>query len=158
MTALAAVLLAALAGLATAKLASFQHQLKALLIVVAGLTMVIAALRPDVGLVILLALSPFELPFYGTNSNQVLLVLLALVLAWRIRLRAIPRWVSVGSFALVMGSFIAVIGAHNRNVALEGAVDWLCAIVILFVALSILRDRPSASRRMVDIFIGSAMI
>src|SRR5580700_9818609 len=84
-TALVAVLLGAVAGLATVKLGSVQHQLKALLIVVAGFTMVVAALRPQVGLLILLALSAFEFPFYGTNSNQALLVALALVLGWRIR-------------------------------------------------------------------------
>jgi len=157
-TVLASVLLAILTGLATAKLGSLQHQLKAVLIVAAGLTMVIAALRPDIGLLILLALSPFELAFYGTNSNQVMLVLLALVLAWRIRTRAIPWWISAGGLMVVIGGFVSVIGAHNRSLALEGAVDWLCAFVILFVALTVLREREDASRRMVDIFVGSAVI
>ncbi len=157
-TVLASVLLAILTGLATVKLGSLQHQLKALVIVAAGLTMVIAALRPDIGLLILLALSPFELAFYGTNSNEVMLVLLALVLAWRIKTRAIPWWTSIGGLAVVIGGFVAVIGAHNRSLALEGAIDWLCAIVILFVALAVLRDRADASRRMVDIFVGSAVV
>ena len=157
-TALGSALLAALVGLATVKLGSLQHQLKAVVIVAAGLTMVVAALRPDIGFVVLLALSPFELPFYGTNSNEVMLVLLALVLAWRIRVKAIPWWTSVGGIAVVIGGFIAAIGAHNRGLALEGCLDWLCAIVLLFVALSVLRDRRNASRRMVDIFVGSAVI
>jgi O-antigen ligase len=153
-----AILLAALAGLATAKLGSLQHQLKALIIVIAAIAMVVAALRPDLGLVILMALIPFEFGFYGTNSDQVLLWSLALVMAWRIRAEAIPWWASAGGVALVAGSFIASIGAHNRAVALEGATNWLAAILILFVALSVLRARADASRRMIDIFTGSAVI
>jgi O-antigen ligase len=152
------ILLAAMTGLATAKLGSLQHQLKALLIVVAGLTMAVAALRPELGLVILLALSPFEFPFYGTNSNQLLLLSLALVLAWRIRTRAIPAWAAVGGLALLAGSLIADLGAHNQAVALEGTLNWLSAIVVLFVAFSVLRQRQDASRRLVDIFIGSSVI
>ena len=152
------VVLAALVGLATAKLGSLQHQLKALLIVVAALTMLVAGLRPELGLVILLTLAPFEFPFYGTNTNQLLLVALALVLAWRVRAEAIPVWASIGGLALVAGSFIAAIGAHDRNVALEGAVDWLAALVVMFVALSVLSERRNASRLMVDIFLGSAVI
>jgi hypothetical protein len=154
----AAFALAAVTGLATVKLGSLQHQLKALLIVVAGVTAVIAALRPQIGLLILLAICPFELAFYGTNSNEVLLVLLALVLGWRIQTRAIPSWVLAGGLALIVGSLLAAIGAHSRSLALEGCLDWLCAIVILFVALSTLRERADASRRMVGVFVGSAVI
>jgi O-antigen ligase len=157
-TALLAVLLGAMVGLATVKLGSAQHQLKALLIVVAGFTMVVAALRPQVGLLILLALSAFEFSFYGTNSNQVLLVALALVLGWRIRARSIPAWAAAGGFALVAGSFIATLGAHDRALAAEGAIDWLAAIVVLFVALSVLRERRDAARLAVNIFTGSAVI
>jgi hypothetical protein len=153
-----AVVLAALVGLATVKLGSFQHQLKALVIVTAGLAMVVAALRPDFGLVILLALIPFEFGFYGTDSDHVLLWTLALVMMWRIRARDVPAWVALGGLALVAGSFIATLGAHNKSIALEGAVDWLGAILVLFVALAVLRERREASRRMVDIFTGSAVI
>lgn len=156
--ALTALILAVLTGLATVKLGSFQHQLKALLIVVVGVTAVVAALRPQVGLLILLAVCPFELAFYGTNSNEVLLALLALALGWRIDRRAIPPWVLWGGLALIAGSFLAVIGAHSRSLALEGCVDWLCAIVVLFVAVSVLRDRRDASRRMVEVFVGAAVI
>jgi hypothetical protein len=155
---LAALALAALTGLATVKLGSLQHQLKALLIVVAGVTAAISALRPRIGLLILLAICPFELAFYGTNSNEVLLVLLALVLGWRIQARAIPSWMLVSGIAIILGSLLAAVGAHNRSLALEGSLDWLCAIVILFVALSTLRDRVDASRRMVSVFVGSAVI
>jgi hypothetical protein len=155
---LAALALAALTGLATVKLGSLQHQLKALLIVVAGVTAVIAALRPQIGLLILLAICPFELAFYGTNSNEVLLVLLALALGWRIQARAIPSWMLVSGIAIILGSLLAAVGAHNQSLALEGSLDWLCAIVILFVALSTFRDRVDASRRMVSVFVGSAVI
>jgi O-antigen ligase len=157
-TALLALLLGAMVGLTTVKLGSVQHQLKALLIAVAGLTMVVAALRPQAGLLILLALSAFQFPFYGTNSNQVLLVSLALVLGWRIRARSIPAWASAGGFALVAGSVLAALGAHDRAVAAEGAIDWLAAIMVLFVALSVLRERRDAARRAVDILTASAVI
>lgn len=158
LVALLAILMAAATGLATVKLGSLQHQLKALVIVIAGVAMVVAALRPDYGLIILIALIPFELGFFGTNSDQVLLYALALTLVWRIRVSAIPSWVAVGGLALVLGAFIAAIDAHNRSAALEGAVDWLAAIAILFVALTVLRERRDASRRMIDIFTGSSVI
>jgi hypothetical protein len=153
-----AVVLAVLVGLATVKLGSFQHQLKALVIVAAGSALVVAALRPDYGLVILLALIPFGFGFYGTGSDNVLLWALPLVMMWRIRIRDVPPWVAIGGAALVAGSFIAMLGAHNKSNALEGAVDWLGAILILFVAFTVLRERRDASRRMVDIFTGSAVI
>jgi hypothetical protein len=155
---LAAVLLAALTGFMTAKLGSFQHQLKALLIVVAGIAVVVAALRPELGLVILVVLTPFEFHFYGTGTEEVLVVAMALVMVWRIRASAIPAWVSVGGLVLVFGSFIAAIAAQNQTAALWGGIRWLCAIIILFVALSILRERRDASRRMVDILTGSALV
>ncbi len=158
LTMLASVLVAVLTGLITAKLGSFQHQLKALLIVVAGIAVVVAALRPDLGLVILVALMPFEFHFYGTGTDEVLIVAMALVLVWRIRASAIPAWVSVGGLALVLGSFIAAIAAQNQTLALWGGIRWLCAIIVLFVALSILRERRDASRRMVDILTGSAVV
>jgi O-antigen ligase/polysaccharide polymerase Wzy-like membrane protein len=152
------IALAVLVGLLTVKLGSFQHQVKALVIVIAGIAVVVAALRADYGLTILIALIPFEFGFYGTNSDQVLLYALTLVMAWRIRASAIPTWVGAGGLALVLGSFIATVGAHSHSLALEGAVNWLAAILALFVALSVLRRRREASRRMVDIFTGSAVI
>ena len=155
---MATIAMAAAVGLATVKLGSFQHQLKALVIVVAGVAVVVAALRPDRGLVILIALIPFEFGFYGTNSDQVLLYALTLVMAWRIRASAVPTWVGAGGLALVLGSFVASIGAHDHSLALEGAVNWLAAVLALFVALSVLRRRREASRRMIDIFTGAAAI
>ncbi len=94
LVALLAILMAAATGLATVKLGSLQHQLKALIIVIAGVAMVVAALRPDYGLIILIALIPFEFGFFGTNSDQVLLYALALTMVWRIRASAIPSWVA----------------------------------------------------------------
>lgn len=155
---LLALALATVTGLATVKLASFQHQLKAFIIVVALIAMIAAALRPEIGLLVVLAVSPFELKFYGTNSTQVILVLLAVTLVWRIRGRSLPWWVACGGIALVLGSFIAVIGAHEHAIALEGAIDWLCTMVVLFVALTVLRDRPQAPRRAADVFVGASMI
>jgi O-Antigen ligase len=155
---LASVVLAAFAGLITAKLGSFQHELKALLIVMAVIAMVVAALRPEIGLVILVALTPFELHFYGTGSDELLLVGLSLVMVWRIRASAIPAWVLVSGFSLVLGSLVAALGAASKTTALWGSVRWLSAIIVLFVALTILRERRDASRRMVDIFTGSAVV
>jgi len=158
LTVLAAVLLSALAGLMTVKLGSLQHQLKALLIVLAPIAMVVAALRPEVGLVIVMALAPIEFHFYGTGSDELLLVAMSLVLVWRIQARAIPAWVAVGGLSLVLGSFVAAIGAASKTTALWGGARWLSAIIVLFAALSILRERSDASRRMADIFTGSAVV
>ncbi len=158
LTAFAAIVLAVATGLAAAKLGSFQHQVKALVIAIAAVAIVVAALRPDYGLILLIALIPFEFGFYGTNSDQVLLYTLALVMAWRIRASAIPTWVGVGGLALVLGSFVASLGAHDRSIALEGAVNWLAVILLLFVAFTVMRRSRSASRRLIDIFTAGAVI
>lgn len=158
LTAVLAVALSALAGIAMVKLGSLQHELKALLIVMAVIAMVVAALRPEIGLVILVALTPFELHFYGTGSDELLLVGLSLVLVWRIRAVAIPAWVAVGGFSLVLGSLVTAIGAADKTTALWGGVRWLSAIIVLCAALSVLRNQRDASRRMVDIFTGSAVV
>jgi O-antigen ligase len=156
--ALVSIVLATITGLATVKLGSFQHQIKALVIVIAGIAMVVAALRADYGLTILISLIPFEFGFYGTNSDLVLMYTLALVMAWRIRVADIPLWASFGGSALVLGSFIASIGAHNESSALEGATNWLAAVLAMFVAFTVLRRRRNASQRLIDIFTGSAVI
>lgn len=140
------------------KLGSVQHQLKALLIVVVVSAIVVAALRPTAGLVILMVLAPFEVHFYGTGSNELLLVAIALVLLWRVRAAVIPAWVSIGAVSLVLGSLVSAIGAHSQATALWGALRWLSALVVLGVALSVLRERRNASRRMVDLFTGSAVV
>jgi len=143
---LLAVALSTAVGLAAVKLESFQHQLKAALIVVALVAVALSALRPRAGLFILLLLSPFELKFYGTNSNEVLLVALAAVLALRIRFAAIPAWMSAGTIALVGGSFLAAVGAHNRSLALEGALHWTAAAILLLVATTVLARSRDAGR------------
>lgn len=158
LTAMVAVALSLLTGLAMVKLGSVQRELKALLIMAAGVAMVVAALRPDVGLVMLLVLMPFEFHFSGTGTDEVVIVAMALVLAWRIRGSLIPAWVSVGGLALVLGSFVAAVGAQSQTTALWGGVRWLSGLIILFAAIDIFRDRPDASRRMVDIFTGSAVV
>jgi O-antigen ligase len=154
----ACALLAGLVGLATVKLGSLQHQLKAVGIVIAGVALMVAALRPQLGLVILIALTPFEFEFLKLGSDQVLLLSVALVTLWRIQSRAIPSWTLFGGISLVLGSFIASIVAHNRGIAFEGAINWLGAVIVLFVALTVFRERRDASRRMIDIFTGSAVI
>ncbi len=140
------------------KLGSVQRELKALLIMAGGIAMVVAALRPEVGLAMLLILMPFEFRFSGTGTNEVVIVAMALVLVWRIRGSLIPPWISAGGIALVLGSFAAANGAQNQTSALWGGVRWLAAIIILFAAISILRDNRDASRRMVDIFTASAVV
>jgi O-antigen ligase len=158
LTALVAVTLSALVGVAMVRLGTAQRELKALLIMVAAVAMVVAALRPQVGLTILLILMPFEFHFSGTGTNEVVVVAMALVLVWRINASAIPGWIAVGGGALVLGSFIAAIGAHDHTGALWGAVRWLAAIILLFAAISVFRGNRDASRRMVDIFTGSALV
>ena len=155
---LLAVVLSTLVGLTMVKLGTVQRELKAILIVVAGLAIVAAALRPQFGLAMLLALVPFEYHFSGTGTDQVLIVAIALVLMWRIVWRALPPWVTVGGVALALGSFAAAIGAIDRGSALWGAVRWLSVILIMFAAFNILRERRDASRRMIDIFTGSAVV
>jgi O-antigen ligase len=158
LTAIVAVTLSALAGIAMVKLGTAQRELKALLIIAAGVAMIVAALRPDVGLMMLLILMPFEFHFSGTGSNEVVIVAMSVVVAWRIQVSAIPGWVAIGGLALVLGSFAAAVGAHNQTSALWGGVRWLAAIIILLAAISIFRGRRDASRRMIDIFTGSAVV
>jgi hypothetical protein len=155
---LVGVVISAMLAVVMVELGTVQRDLKAILILVAGVAMVTATLRPEIGLMILLALMPFEFSFSGTGTDEVLIVAMAVVLIWRIRAHAIPAWVSIGGLSVVVGSFLAVIDAYEPTSALWGGVRWLSAVVILFAALSILRSRRDASRRMVDIFTGSAIV
>lgn len=154
----AAVVISAFAGIEMVRLGTVQRELKALLIIVAAIAFVTAALRPRLGLAMLLVLVPFEYHFSGTGTDEVLLVAMAVVLAWRIHWRAIPTWVVVGSGALVLGSVAAAIGAAEPTTALWGAIRWLAAVIVMFVAFGLLGDRPNAARRMADIFTGSAIV
>jgi hypothetical protein len=153
-----AVVSSIVVGLVLVKLGSVQRELKALLIVVAGIALALAALRPRAGLAMFLALMPFEYHFSGTGSDEVLMVAIAAVLAWRIRWSAIPTWVAVAAGAVVVGSFASAVGATDQTLALWGAVRWLSAVLVLFAAFSILRGEPRAGRQMVDIFTASAAI
>ena len=158
LTVLVAVAISAFAGIVIVKLGTVQRELKAILIMVAVLAMAVAALRPRLGLAMFLVLMPFEFQFSGTGTDEVLIVAMSVVLAWRIEWRAIPTWISIGGVMLVLGSFAAAIGAHDQGTALWGAVRWLGVVIIMFAAFAVLRDRSDASRRMVDIFTGSAAV
>jgi len=153
-----AVVLSALVGLIMVKLGTVQRELKAILLVVAAIAMALAALRPQWGLAMLLALMPFEYGVGGTATDQVLIIMIALVLAWRIEWREVPGWVAVGGGALVLGSFASVIVAHDPTTAAWGGVRWLSVILIMFAAFKILRGRRDACRRMIDIFTVSAVV
>jgi O-Antigen ligase len=154
----AAIMLAIIIGLATVKLGSFQHQVKALVIVLAGVALAIAAVRPDYGLVILVALIPFEFAFFGTNSATVLLWTLPYVMVWRIRFSDVPSWVIMGGLTLLAGSLISDLGAHDKGIATEGSVAWLGTLVVLCVAFTVFHRRKDASRGMIDIFTAQAVI
>jgi hypothetical protein len=158
LTAVLAVVLSALAGVMIVKLGTVQRELKAILIMVALLAMAVAALRPQIGLAMFLVLMPFEFQFSGTGTDEVLIVAMAIVLAWRIEWRVVPAWISSGGVLLVLGSFAAAIAAHDQSTALWGAVRWLGVITVMFAGFTVLRDRRDASRRMVDIFTGSAVV
>src|ERR1700744_6111583 len=80
-TLLFAIVVSLVAGIALVKLGSAQRELKAVLILVAAAAMVAAALRPNVGLLLLITLVPFEYHFTGTGTDEVLLVATAVVLA-----------------------------------------------------------------------------
>jgi hypothetical protein len=153
-----AVVLSTLLGVFMVKLGTVGHELKATLIMAAGVAMLVAVLRPDIGLAMLLVLTPFEFHFSGAGTDEVLIVALALVLVWRIRGSVVPAWVSVGGLALVLGSFASAVGAHDQTLALWGGIRWLAGLLVLFVAIDIFRDRRDASRRMVDIFTASALV
>lgn len=158
LTVLVALALSAAAGLLIGRLGSVQRELKAVLIMLAIAVLVVAALRPRVGLAMLMVLAPFEYHFSGTGTDEVLFVAMAVVLSWRIEWRAVPSWAAIGGTALVLGSFAAVAGAHDRTVAAWGAVRWLAVIAIMFAAFRLLREQRGASRRMADIFVGAGVV
>ena len=157
LAAASAIVISASAGLLIGELGSVQRELKAVLIMVAIVALTLAALRPKAGLGMLMILAPFEYHFSGTGTDEVLLVAVAVVLSWRIEWRAIPIWAAIGGAALVLGSFAAVVGAHDRQVAAWGAVRWLAVITIMFAAFKLMREQRDASRRMADIFVSAGV-
>lgn len=157
-TALLSALLAALLGAVLFKLGNPQHQLKAGLGVLAVVVVAVVALRPALGLGIVVAAMPFEFTVQHAGTNEVLIFSAAAVLMWRIRTRDVPGWAALGSFALVIGSLLTVIGAHNQGSALWGAVRWLGVLILFAAAFSVFRDRPDANRRLIDIITGSAVV
>ncbi|MGO9889266.1 MAG: O-antigen ligase family protein [Solirubrobacteraceae bacterium] len=157
-TALLSALLAALAGVILFKVGSPQHQLKTGLAVLAVGALVVVALRPALGLGLVVAAMPFEFTVQHLGTNEVLLFGAAAVMMWRIKVRDVPWWVTLGSFGLVLGSLLSVIGARNQGSALWGAARWFVVLVLLAAAFSVLRDRPDANRRLMDIITCSAVV
>src|SRR5580704_7628473 len=157
-TALLSALLAALLGVVLYKLGSPQHQLKAGLGVLAIVVLAIVALRPALGLGIVVAAMPFEFTVQHAGTNEVLIFSAAAVLMWRIRTRDVPWWVGLGSFALVIGSLLTVVAARNQGSALWGGIRWLGVLILLAAAFSVFRDRPDANRRLMDIITCSAVV
>lgn len=155
---LLAALLAALLALFLQRLGNPQHQLKAGLGVVAVAVLLAAALRPVFALGLVVALMPFEYHVYGLGTNEVLIFSAAVVLVWRIQGRRVPWWAALSSFALVIGSFLTVIGAHNQGSALWGTARWLGVLILLAAAYSLLHARPDANRRLMDIITASALV
>ena len=151
MTALLSGLLAALVAMALFKLGSPKHQLKAGLGAVALVVIMLAALRPVFALGLVVALLPFEYHVYAVGTDEALIFGVATVLAWRIEVRRIPWWVLVGGAALVVGSLLTALRAHDPQSALWGALRWLGVLVLLAEAFSLLHDQPQAGRRLVDI-------
>ena len=157
-TALLSALLAAGVAMVLFKLGPPQHQLKAGLGVIAVVVVIAAALRPLLALGLVVALMPFEYHVYGLGTDEVLIFIAAGILLWRIDARRVPWWVILGSFALVMGSALTVIGAVDKGSALWGAARWLGALLLLAAAFSLLRDRPDATRRLIDLITASAVV
>jgi hypothetical protein len=157
-TALLSALLAALLGVVLYKLGSPQHQLKAGLGVLAIVVLAAVALRPALGLGIVVAAMPFEFTVQHAGTNEVLIFSAAAVLMWRIRTRDVPWWVGLGSFALVIGSLLTVVAARNQGSALWGGIRWLGVLILLGAAFSVFRDRPDANRRLMDIITCSAVV
>lgn len=155
---LASALLAGLVGVVLYKLGSPQHQLKAGLGVVAVVVLAAVALRPAFGLGVIVAAMPFEFTVQHAGTNEALIFSAAAVLMWRIRTRAVPWWAALGSFALVIGSLLTVIGARNQGSAFWGGMRWLGVLILFAAALSVLRDRPDANRRLMDIIACSAVV
>src|SRR5437764_2160025 len=156
--ALLAAVLAGVVAVALYKLGTPQHQLKAVLGIVAIGILVAAALRPALALGLVVAFLPFEYSVYGLKTDELLILGTAAMVMWRIQTRDVPWWVTLGSFGLVIGSLLTVTGAHNQGSALWGAVRWLGVLILLAAAFSILRGRPDANRRLMDIITCSALV
>jgi O-antigen ligase len=157
-TALLAALLGAWTAILLYKLGTPQHQLKAGLGLLAIAVVVAAGLRPALALGLVVALMPFEYHVYGLGTNEVLIFSTAATLMWRIRRGDVPWWAALASYALVIGSLLSAITARNDGLALWGAARWLGVLILLASAFSILRERPDANRRLMDIITCSALV
>jgi len=157
-TALLSALLAGMVGVILFKVGTPQHQLKTGLAVLAVAALAVVALRPALGLGLVVAALPFEFTVQHLGTNEVLIFGAAAVLMWHIKTRDVPWWVALGAFGLVLGSLLSVIGARNQGSALWGATRWFAVLILLFAAFSILRERPDANRRLMDIITCSAVV
>jgi hypothetical protein len=157
-TALLSAVLAAVLGVALYKLGNPQHQLKAGLGVLALVFLAVVALRPALGLGMVVAAMPFEFTVLHVGTNEVFIFSAAAVLMWRIRTRVVPWWATLGSFALVIGSALSAIGARDPGSAWWGGARWLGVLILFAAAFSVLRDRPDANRRLMDIITCSAVV
>jgi hypothetical protein len=157
-TALLAGLLAAVVAVFLYKLGNPQHQLKAGLGVVALLVVILAAFRPVLALGIVFGLLPFEYHVYGIGTDEALIFVVAVVLAARIELHRTPLWIFLAGSALVVGSALSAVHAHDAPSALWGAVRWLGVLLLMVDAFSLLHDRPDAGRKLVDIITCSAVV
>jgi O-antigen ligase len=150
------------AGLAIARLGTADNQLKAILVGVAAVGISIGAFRPAFGLALLVALVPFQFRFTAagvyTGTNEALIVGLALILCWRVRLAAVPGWVRFGALALIAGSWLSVLGAERPGDAAWGAVRWTATLLLLLAAFDILRREREAIRKMMVIIASSAVV
>lgn len=157
-TALLSLLLAALLAMFLHRLGPPQHQLKAGLGLIAIGVLIAAALRPVFALGFVVGVMPFEFAVYGLRTDEVLIFSVAAILVWRVKARYVPWWAMLASFALVSGSFLSVIDAHDKVSALFGAARWLGVLILLAAAFSLLHDRRDASGRLIDIIICSALV
>ncbi len=158
----AALALAVIAGLAIAKLGNPDNQLKAILVLIAMGAIAVAVLNPTFALGMLLALVAFEFHFTvggtQTGTDEVLVVGLSVVLVWQIRAARVPTWAGLGGGMIILGSLISAIGAVDPTQALWGAIRWTGALIALWAAFSLLRDRPDAGRKLIDIWCGAAVV
>lgn len=143
---------AILGGAALAKLGTASFQIKAIMLVVGSVLLVIAALRPVFGLALMVSMAPFNIAYLNIGTNNTLLYAIAALVVWRIRLIDMPVWMRLGAGAVLAGSFITVVVAHDPGQAIIGAMRWLAVIVLLGAACTCLKGNAKAGERVATIF------
>jgi hypothetical protein len=146
---------ALLASKELVRLATFQRQLKGVLLGSALVASAAVVVYPTIAFPAILGSAPFEFPMRlagrQAGSNEVIVIGLALVLAPRLHRRKIPAWALAAYGCLVLGSFLSIFGASAKSQALWGSVRWLAVGIVALAALQLLSARPDASRRAADI-------